>query len=162
MNVFALLVAFQIKHFVADYILQGWPLADFMLGKFKRKGWVLPLASHCGVHMVLTLLIVCLAGRGDLWWLMLVDGGVHFVMDRIKAHPDLLGRFKPFATAAEYMDTYRWATLPDQDVSGDKCMQNVYNAQRAMWNNQLFWWSLGFDQLVHHCTDLFVVWWLVS
>jgi hypothetical protein len=152
MNVFLLLVLFQVKHFVADYILQGWPWADFMLGKFRREQWVLPLASHCGVHMVLTLFLVALAGRGDLWWLMLVDGGVHFVMDRVKAHPDLMGRWKPFGSAVEYHQAYVAAT-------GQQLMRGLReDGYRKMWNNQLFWWSLGFDQAVHHLTDLFVVW----
>ena len=86
---FALLLAFQLKQFVADYALQtGW-----MLGKGK-KGWdfIGPLAAHCGVHAAATLAIV-LSVAPSLAWLALFDFVVHFAMDRIKAGPRYLGRF---------------------------------------------------------------------
>ena len=54
LTLFVLLVLYQVKHFVADYPLQG----TYMLGKFKKNGWVLPLAAHCGVHALFTFAIV--------------------------------------------------------------------------------------------------------
>lgn len=53
-----LVVAFKIKHFVADYPLQ----TPYMLGKFKARGWVRPLAAHAGVHAGLTAAIALGAG----------------------------------------------------------------------------------------------------
>ena len=86
---FLLLIAFQVKHFLADYPLQF----PYMLRKF-RPGWdfVLPLTAHCAVHAAMTLLIV-LWVRPELWWLAIGDFVVHFVMDRLKSGPRFLGRF---------------------------------------------------------------------
>lgn len=87
---FYLLIAFQVKHFLADFPLQF----PYMLRKF-RPGWdfVLPLTAHCGVHAILTLAIV-LWVRPALWWLAVADFIIHFVMDRLKSGPRFLGRFK--------------------------------------------------------------------
>lgn len=65
-----------------------------MLGKFKDgKEWILPLLSHVAVHGLFTLGL-CLLLNPSLWWLMFVDMVIHFIMDRIKASKDLLGRWK--------------------------------------------------------------------
>lgn len=87
--IFALLVLFQIKHFVADFPLQR----EYMLRK-TLSGWdfVLPLAVHCLVHAVLTLVIV-LYFRPELWWLAFFDFSCHFLMDRFKSGPKYLGRY---------------------------------------------------------------------
>ncbi len=84
-----LLIFFHVKHLVADFVLQN----VWMLQK-SRPGWdfAFPLAIHCGVHAVITLALV-LSMSPALWWLALVDFGVHFVMDRIKAGPRYLGRY---------------------------------------------------------------------
>ena len=97
-SIFTLLVIYQVKHFLCDYPLQG----KYMLGKFKPDfGFFLPLLAHSLVHAFATLLIV-------LWYssyikeissnlifeLVLTDLIIHFVMDRIKAGPRYLGRFK--------------------------------------------------------------------
>lgn len=29
-------------------------------------------------------------------------------------------------------------------------------------SNKLFWWALGFDQMIHHLTHYFIIWMLVS
>lgn len=91
---FCLLVAFQVKHFLADYPLQG----AYMLGK-SAPGWefVRPLAGHCTVHAVGTFLICFLYGS-PAWaaaTLALFDWAAHFAVDRVKASPRLLGRWKP-------------------------------------------------------------------
>lgn len=89
-NIFILLILFQIKHFLADYPFQG----KYMLGKFKDGwDWVIPLLTHTFVHFLFTLGI-CLLVNPSLWWLALVDMGIHFCMDRIKAGKKFLGRFK--------------------------------------------------------------------
>lgn len=97
--VLGLLVAFQVKHFLADYPLQG----RWMLGKFKERGWVAPLFCHAGVHALMTALIanyvvvhIVPGDQGLLAvWVGLLDWFVHFVVDRVKASPRMLGRWKP-------------------------------------------------------------------
>jgi hypothetical protein len=131
-----LLVAFQVKHFVADYPLQG----RYMLGKF-REDWsfVLPLLAHVGVHALGTFFIACWFGVAQAIALALFDASIHFVMDRIKASKRYLGRFKPLTA-----DTAPMATA-------------------AQWRqNDRFWWSLGFDQGVHHLTHYAIIFWVLS
>ena len=97
--VFLLLILFQIKHFICDYPLQ----TQYMLGKMGRINWIKPLAAHAGVHALGTFFIVFLF-MNTAYWLdsfvfatafALVDFILHFIVDRIKASPDLGGRWKP-------------------------------------------------------------------
>src|SRR5210317_2218207 len=98
-ELFTLLILFQIKHFLCDYPLQ----TAYMLGKANTKGWILPLATHAGVHALFTFIIVIVAFQPPYFLdtivlgviLALVDFIVHFIVDRIKASPSLGGRFKP-------------------------------------------------------------------
>jgi hypothetical protein len=77
----ALYVAFVIKHFVADFLLQtSWMVA----GKEQCRGWLTPLAAHAGIHAALTLLLM-LVLQPSLWWLSLVDFIVHGATDYGKA-----------------------------------------------------------------------------
>lgn len=133
---FTLLIAFQAKHFVADYPLQR----RFMLGKFRDDlGFVLPLLAHVGVHAVGTFLITCWFGVVQALFLALVDAAVHFVMDRVKASKKMLGRFKPLTAE----------TAP--------------TATEEQWTqNNYFWWSLGLDQAVHHLTHYGVILWVIT
>lgn len=89
-ELFILLGIYQLKHFVSDYPLQG----VYMLGKAKKENWFLPLLAHASVHGAGTLIITLLFAP-SLWWLSIVDLVVHFSMDRIKASPNILNRFKP-------------------------------------------------------------------
>lgn len=93
MIIFTLLVLFQFKHFLADYPLQG----RYMLGKFKTGfEWVLPLLAHAGMHALFTFVIlVNFTSPIFACKLSVFDAAVHFVVDRIKASPNLLGRWKP-------------------------------------------------------------------
>lgn len=86
---FTLLVAFQIKHYLADYPLQG----RYMLGKFDA-GWsfFFPLMAHSVVHGLMTFCLLLFVAP-HLWWLALVDILAHFMMDRVKAAPHYLGRW---------------------------------------------------------------------
>lgn len=88
---FTLLVVFQIKHYLCDFPLQ----VRWMLQKV-NEGWsfFVPLAVHCLVHAAMTLLIVFYYAGAKFWWLAIVDWVAHFVMDRIKAGPKYLGRFR--------------------------------------------------------------------
>jgi len=127
------MAVFEVKHLVADFFLQN----EYMLGKFKRTGWELPLAAHCAVHAVFTGVIALLVKPEVNWvlWAMFMDFICHFSMDRIKASPDLLGRF-----TALTKETYHSAS----------------EAQKH--SNKWFWYTLGIDQFVHNLTHLFIVW----
>jgi hypothetical protein len=158
-----LVLVFQLKHFIADYLLQGWPWANYMLGKFRPTGWQKPLAAHCAVHAAFTFTILSVIATPTLLTccLALFDGCVHFVMDRVKASPELFGRWKP-ASKEEYVAAYAAAvrevpaTLSDEEAT--RVLKAKHRGIVKMWDNQLYFWTLGFDQLVHHCTDLFVIW----
>ena len=85
---FALLVIYQFKHLIADYFLQG----KYMLGKFNKVGWALPLLAHVGVHGGFTFVIAyAFTALGNSYdplrmalGLALLDGSVHFAMDKLK------------------------------------------------------------------------------
>jgi hypothetical protein len=131
-TIIVLLLLFQVKHFLADYPLQ----TKYMLGKFKEDGWFLPLVSHAAVHGAFTFVIALhFVKVSDAFVLGLLDLCVHYFMDRMKASPNVLGRFKPF--------------------SGEVNEENATPTQRR--DNKLFWWSLGFDQMVHHLTHYGII-----
>lgn len=134
-TIFGLLLAFQVKHFLADYPLQG----RYMLGKFREdRGFVLPLLAHVGVHAMGTFLITCSFGIAQALALAVFDATVHFIMDRVKASKRYLGRFKPLTGE----------TAP--------------TATREQWrSNDRFWWSLGLDQGVHHLTHYAIIYWVL-
>lgn len=113
LEIFILLFVFQTKHFLCDYIWQ----TPYMLGKFKEKGWVEPLLAHVAVHGAVTFTIAYAftggIGEGVITYcilLMLLDMVVHFVMDRIKASPKLLGRYNV------QQKEFWWALGLDQKV----------------------------------------------
>ena len=135
---------FEIKHFLCDFVLQ----TDYMLGKFKEKGWVLPLASHCAVHGLFTLLIL-LAMSPKHWYLCLIDFIWHFAIDRIKASPRLLGRFKPLGPEA-----FKHAK---EIVQSKIDWKEKSNYQLQLTHNRLFWWFIGLDQLCHQLTTLYII-----
>lgn len=95
-----LFILFEIKHFVFDGLLQN----EYHLGKFKEKFWdyVLPLIDHSmrnasGAVFAIFIYDVLLQ-NGDInpnYYLILyiVELILHFVIDRIKASPKLLGRY---------------------------------------------------------------------
>ena len=89
--IFVLLVVFQIKHLIGDYILQtSW----MVIGKGKPGlAFVAPLSIHVIIHALTTLAIVYVVNP-SLWPLAVFDFVVHFTMDRIKSAPGLLGRFR--------------------------------------------------------------------
>ena len=131
-----LVILFQLKHFIADYPLQG----RYMLRKFSSGwAWVLPLATHAAVHASMTFLLVFMfVGWHAGVFLAVFDFVIHFTMDRIKASPNMLGRFK--ALTGETAST----------------------ATATQWrSNDHFWWALGFDQMVHHLTHYAIIWWIL-
>lgn len=148
-TLFVLLLAFQLKHFFADYPLQN----RWMVGKFKKKGWVLPLGAHAAVHALFTFVIALFVAP---WTVAVVcalfDATVHFVMDRIKASPDMLGRYKAISAREwpEIQSELNGKNLVRRAIAIDKLKSNTY-----------FWWALGLDQLVHHLTHYAVIWFLL-
>lgn len=89
-----LLLVFQIKHFICDYPLQN----TYMLGKMKSTGWIKPLAAHSAVHAWFTFLIILLVQPSNVLLYLLIPAAdfiLHFTVDRIKASPNLGGKFKP-------------------------------------------------------------------
>jgi hypothetical protein len=67
-----------------------------MLGKFKGGSeWIGPLSAHAGVHaLASTIIAACFIGWGGVA-IGVIDFSVHFVVDRVKASPSMLGRYKP-------------------------------------------------------------------
>ena len=99
-ELFILLFLFQLKHFIADYPLQ----TSYMLGKLNKTNWILPLTAHASVHALFTFTIAFVALDSLSYLpdtvlfsvlLALFDFTIHFTVDRIKASPNLLGRFSP-------------------------------------------------------------------
>jgi hypothetical protein len=140
----ALVFVFQFKHFVCDFPLQ----TPYMLRKFLPGwAWVLPLSAHALVHAVSTFVISCcfsLYAKNSPAFILclslaLLDFCSHFVMDRIKASPNLLGRFK-MLSSREYPDA----------------------RPKEKRDNSLFWISLGVDQFWHHTSDLCIIFVLLS
>jgi hypothetical protein len=130
--IWLLLVLYQIKHFVADYPLQG----KFMLGKFKPfPDCLLPLLAHSAVHGALTFLIASMFKPKAAIWVALLDMLVHGGVDYVKANPNLGGRFK--------------ALTKDTFASADAA---------AIKSNTYFWWALGADQMAHHLTHYLIIW----
>lgn len=88
--IFLMLIVFQVKQLIGDYILQT---AWMVNGKTRvGVGYVFPLTVHVVIHAFTTLAIVLVVNK-DLWVLALVDFTAHFAMDRIKSSPFMLGRF---------------------------------------------------------------------
>jgi len=80
MSVYILMPLFYLKHYYADFPLQN----GYMLQKGKDKSWILPLATHAGVHAGFTLIIILLANP-KFAYLALLDFVLHFMIDRVKA-----------------------------------------------------------------------------
>jgi len=94
-DVLILLLAFQLKHFVADYPMQTMYMH---MGKGSKKRWFLPLLSHASVHGALTVAILAvyfdlMCGNDSMTkygalviiYASLFDVVTHFVTDRWKA-----------------------------------------------------------------------------
>lgn len=148
----ALMLIFEIKHFICDYPLQ----TEYMLGKFKSQGWEAPLAAHCGVHATATFLITLaffLFFTTHTWALPLalilagIDFGAHFLMDRIKAAPDLLGKY-------ESLSKREWKRVKEISLKDDTFGTL---AKKMLDDNRRFWINVGIDQMVHQFTSLVIV-----
>lgn len=131
-TVFVLLIVFQVKHFIIDYVVQ-FSRHDSMK-KFEADGWVFPLFKHANDHGMASAFIVStvLYSVGTPWLpLILLSLGayafdlvVHFTMDRIKASPHMLGKHE----------------FPSRE----------------------YFFSLAVDQSVHHVTHYVIIMVLVA
>lgn len=174
---FGLSIWAQIKHFIADYPLQ----TPYMLGKFKKKGWLLPLAAHAGVHFLFTFSISFIFTESLEFSMLLgvLDFFIHLVMDRIKASPDLLGKYKALnkfeidymiGTLNDYKQQYEDGFTAANDKEAARIhdlLEKRYKRQdkyvKDRWEeNAKFWWSLGLDQTVHHLTDLTIAFLIIK
>ena len=83
-EILVLLIAFQIKHFIADYPLQFPYMYE---NKGKSIGWIEPLFIHSSVHAFFTAMIVfTFTGSPELMMAAIVfDLTTHFIIDRWKA-----------------------------------------------------------------------------
>lgn len=88
-----ILILLLIKHYIADFLLQS----DWMAyGKGKLTNWFIPLLSHCLIHGVLTFCVIIIFYSLPIALLYgIIDTVIHFIIDRIKAHPKLGGRWNP-------------------------------------------------------------------
>lgn len=159
--IFLLLFIYQIKHFLADYPLQG----KYMLGKFKDGyGWILPLLAHVGVHGAMTFVIALFIKPEMAGLLAFFDMAVHFTMDRIKASPTMLGRYK--ALTKKDVEDYQQSVGNMRDQKHPEIVLFVKNQdekfKKDFKSNVYFWWSLGLDQMVHHLTHYVIIWELVK
>jgi hypothetical protein len=164
--IWVLLVIYQIKHFVADYPLQG----KYMLRKFlPTPQWILPLLAHAGVHGGLTCLIALFVKPQAALVLGLFDFIAHLTIDRLKASPNLGGRFKAL-TKAEY--AYQAKQYADAKVilanreagttSHTIALEVVEACERNFKSNTYFWWALGADQTLHHLTHYIIIFLLLN
>lgn len=152
--IWILLIVYQIKHFVADYPLQ----IPYMLGKFKPyPAFILPLLAHTAVHGLFTFLIaLCFKSVGVAIALGLADMGIHFLVDRVKASPDLLGRFQALSKKEflEIMDNMKYYS---QFPGTTTTMQTKPQCEAKLKSNVYFWWALGIDQMAHHLTHYAII-----
>ena len=148
-KVFVLLIVFEFKHFIADFLLQV--PSKYMLGKFKPEwDFVLPLAAHCAVHAAITLLI-CLYCDPKYWWLAVVDFVIHFIVDRLKAGPKYFGRFKSMS-ANEMIPLLKKHAAGLLDDSDKKMIRG----------NAIYYITLGLDQMLHNLTHYGIIYMLVK
>jgi hypothetical protein len=90
MTLIALLL---IKHFLADFPLQSQAMVQ---AKGQRRDWYDWLFAHCAVHSLLTFLVLVLfVSFAEAAVLAACEHWLHFVIDRLKAHPNIGGRWKP-------------------------------------------------------------------
>jgi hypothetical protein len=152
--IWILLITYQIKHWICDYPLQG----RFMLGKFlPHPDYIMPLFCHALVHFIGTFIIALFVDSQHAVWYAALDGSLHFIIDRIKASPDMLGRFKALSG-----NEMRQILVDDAEYIkkfyGTPVAQNVKEQnEKRVKSNTYFWWCLGLDQMAHHLTHYLII-----
>jgi hypothetical protein len=86
-------------------------------------------------------------------------------MDRIKASPDLLGRYE--ALSKHEMIVQVVPVLNDWKKQGPCSLsaprgRGYTRAMERVKSNMYFWWSLGFDQGVHHLTHYGIIYLIIT
>jgi hypothetical protein len=159
--IWILLVIYQVKHFIADYPLQG----RYMLGKFKPyPAFILPLLSHGLVHGAFTFLIALyLKPWQYALTLGALDMAIHSTVDWIKANPSIGGRFNALSKneMKEYLQTV--SSLSDAPIPRHPEIQLFLDNMKRdfaprLKSNTFFWWALGADQMAHHLTHYLLIW----
>jgi len=153
-SIFILLIVFQIKHLLADYLLQN----EYMLGKFKQRGWIMPLAAHSAVHGAFTMAIVYVYSSDLTLSIGLsgLDMALHFIMDRVKASPNLLGKYKAI-DRREYLALTDELALAEWEADSTGIRLTKQKLSDKMRDNKIFWLSLGFDQMFHALTHYLII-----
>jgi hypothetical protein len=148
--IFALLIIYQIKHFLCDFPFQ----TPYMMGKFKGGcEWIGPLSAHAGAHAIATTSIALFFKPELALVLGMLDFFAHFCVDRVKASPRMLGRFKALS-GAEYVE----ATAASRWTSNHPELEmHKKNAFKRLKSNTYFWWALGADQMAHHLTHYLII-----
>jgi hypothetical protein len=132
-----LLALFAVKHYLADWQFQTKWMVE---GKRLRGvGFIIPLATHAGIHAGLTLYVVlAFAVLVSSWWIAgwalacaLFDLSAHFLMDRLKG----------------VMTRQRWTIIKTP------ALVNVIKPRSKIW---MISWML-IDQTVHGLTYLAIV-----
>ena len=80
---FVLLVGLQLKHFVADFLLQpGWILAG--KGDIRLPGGY----AHAGIHALFTAIVLLIAGvpLGTIVTIIAIEFVLHYMLDYAKVH----------------------------------------------------------------------------
>lgn len=79
-SILILFILFHLKHFLCDFPLQ----TTYMLGKGKQGlQWILPLGTHCLVHVAFSMAIIVIF-KPEYLWLSWAEFCAHFLIDRIK------------------------------------------------------------------------------
>lgn len=90
--ILTLLLALQVKHFICDYPLQRHGARK---GSAVPSEWVPDLAEHCAVHAVGSILCFLWFGWAFALQVAIIDFAAHAVVDRLKAHKSIGGRWAP-------------------------------------------------------------------
>jgi hypothetical protein len=118
-----LCVLFQLKHFLVDFPFQFRPTS--------KHG---NLFLHCGLSFVMTSSIAAFFVP-DLWWLGLVDGGIHLAVDYV-------------------VDNFNVFMLSSDDID--------FASEEDLAQHKLFWYGLGVDQMIHHVTNIGIIYVLMG
>lgn len=156
--IWVLLAIFQLKHLFADYFLQG----RMMLGKFlPHPDYIMPLFCHCLVHSAFTWVIAMFFKPDHAVLIATLDGSIHFIVDRIKAAPNLGGRFNALSKN-EYSQVMTNMKYFEQFPGTTTTHCTKPQEEAKLLSNKYFWWTLGLDQMAHHLTDILVIFILIG
>lgn len=153
-TLFTLLILYQIKHFLADYVFQ----TPYMLGKFQKyPDFIKPLLAHAAVHGAATFLIALLFKPEMALFVAAFDMCWHFGIDRVKASPSLLGRFKALS-GSEYVKLQQAKVVVEAQNSSSINNAVIESYNKQFKSNVYFWLALGADQAAHHLTYYIIIW----